>query len=832
MIYPDNFEQKIGFDKIRELAGKYCLYQPGKDEIQKLSFSSDPEFVKRRLQAVEEFRQIILREIEFPIENFIDISESLNKARLEGRFLEEEEFFNLKKSIDSVKLILNFLKKDEDDKYPALKALSSDVKVFPVVIDKLNQVLNKIGKLKDSASKDLQNVRKELHLKESSVSRKLNKILEKARKDGLVEEDAILAVRNGRSVIPVPSSNKRNLHGFIHDESATGKTTYIEPVEIVEANNEIRELEAKEKREVIKILIELTDFIRPYIDELKLNHIFLARIDSIRARAKFALNINAVLPNIRNHAEVEWRNAIHPLLLLSFRELNREKSVIPLDIQLDKKNRILLISGPNAGGKSVCLQTVGLLQYMLQNGFLVPAHESSVFGIFDSVFLDMGDEQSIEDDLSTYSSHLINMKMFSKNADDKSLILIDEFGSGTEPTLGAAISESILDNLNNSGVYGLITTHYTNLKHFASANEGLINGAMLYDTGLMKPLFKLVIGRPGSSFAFEIARKIGLSESILKSAESKIGKEQVDFDKALKDLIRDKKYWENKRSRIRVSEKRLAELVERYDRELGDTEKLRKTIIKEAKDKANSLLNDSNRKIENTIREIREAEAEKEKTKEIRKKLGEFKLEVNKAEKPDEKTVEAENLKKKIQELKQRDRQIQARNPRKKTENKIPLKETPIAEGDSVLMKGQDVPGQVLKITGKKASVAFGHLKTQVKIDQLERISSENFDNNFPHKSRKADLGDWDVSRRRIKFSPDIDVRGKRAEEALQAITDLIDEAIMVQAHDLRVLHGKGNGILRELIRQQLSATDVVEWYRDEHVERGGAGITLIKLIS
>ncbi|MCK4919775.1 MAG: Smr/MutS family protein, partial [Bacteroidales bacterium] len=629
-----------------------------------------------------------------------------------------------------------------------------------------------------------------------------------------------------------PSSNKRNLHGFIHDESATGKTTYIEPVEIVEANNEIRELEAKEKREVIKILIELTDFIRPYIDELKLNHIFLARIDSIRARAKFALNINAVLPNIRNHAEVEWRNAIHPLLLLSFRELNREKSVIPLDIQLDKKNRILLISGPNAGGKSVCLQTVGLLQYMLQNGFLVPAHESSVFGIFDSVFLDMGDEQSIEDDLSTYSSHLINMKMFSKNADDKSLILIDEFGSGTEPTLGAAISESILDNLNNSGVYGLITTHYTNLKHFASANEGLINGAMLYDTGLMKPLFKLVIGRPGSSFAFEIARKIGLSESILKSAESKIGKEQVDFDKALKDLIRDKKYWENKRSRIRVSEKRLAELVERYDRELGDTEKLRKTIIKEAKDKANSLLNDSNRKIENTIREIREAEAEKEKTKEIRKKLGEFKLEVNKAEKPDEKTVEAENLKKKIQELKQRDRQIQARNPRKKTENKIPLKETPIAEGDSVLMKGQDVPGQVLKITGKKASVAFGHLKTQVKIDQLERISSENFDNNFPHKSRKADLGDWDVSRRRIKFSPDIDVRGKRAEEALQAITDLIDEAIMVQAHDLRVLHGKGNGILRELIRQQLSATDVVEWYRDEHVERGGAGITLIKLIS
>ncbi|MCF8380191.1 MAG: Smr/MutS family protein [Bacteroidales bacterium] len=832
MIYPDNFEQKIGFDKIRELAGKYCLYQPGKDEIERLRFSSDPELIKKSLLEVEEFRQILIGAVEFPIENFIDISESLKKARLEGRFLEELEFFNLKKSLDSVRLILNFLKKDENAKFIAMQALAVDVKVFPVVIDRLNQVLNKIGRLKDSASRELQNIRKEIQLKESLISRKLNKILEKARKDGLVDEDATLAVRNGRSVIPVPSSNKRNVHGFIHDESATGKTSYIEPVEIVEANNELRELEAKEKREVIRILIELTDFIRPYIGDLKLSHIFLAKIDSIRARAKFALNIKAVHPKITNHPEIEWRNAIHPILLLSFRELGKEDRLVPLDIQLNKKDRILLISGPNAGGKSVCLQTVGLLQYMLQSGFLVPVNESSVFGIFESFFLDMGDEQSIEDDLSTYSSHLINMKIFSKNADQNSLILIDEFGSGTEPTLGAAISESILDHLNKSGAYGLITTHYTNLKHFASENEGLINAAMLYDTGLMKPLFKLVIGRPGSSFAFEIARKIGLSEEILKLAESKIGKEQVDYDKALRDLIRDKKYWENKRTKIRISEKRLEQLVERYDKELGDTEKLRKTILKEAKDKANALLNDANRKIENTIREIIEAEAEKEKTKAIRAGLNEFKTSVNEADFQDKNAVEAENLRNKIQEIKQRDKQIKAKNPQRKTESKQKPVNTPITQGDRVLMKGQDVPGQVLKVYAKKASVAFGHVKTTVLLEQLEKISPEDFQQNYPQKSRKADLGDWDVSRLRIKFSPDIDVRGKRAEEALQTINDFIDMAITVQTHDLRVLHGKGNGILRELIRQQLAASNVVESYRDEHVERGGAGVTIIKLIS
>ncbi len=830
MIYPENFEEKTGIAQIREQAYKYCLYDPGRREIKNLKFSSDPEIIRLRLKEVNEFKTIIESEKEFPVENFIDISEFLRKLQVEGRFLEEEELFSIKKVLDSIRSILNFLAKDEDDHFPALKLMAFDIKVFPLLIDKINSLVNKHGRIKDNASKELQQIRREKHLKETNISKKLNRILEKAKKDGWVDEDSGLAVRNGRTVIPVSISNKRMIGGYIHDESATGKTAYIEPTEILEANNEIRELELKEKREIIRILTEVTGFLRPYGEDLNNSHSFLARIDSVRARARFAQSIHAVHPKITDGPEVDWVQAVHPLLLLSFREAGKEKEVVPLDIKLDKLNRILLISGPNAGGKSVCLQTLGILQYMVQCGFLVPVAESSNFGIFDDIFLDMGDEQSIEDDLSTYSSHLMNMKYFTRNASEMSMILIDEFGSGTEPMLGAAIAESVLENLNSSGAFGLITTHYTNLKHFASSREGLINGAMLYDTGQMKPLFKLAIGRPGSSFAFEIARKIGLSESILKSAEEKIGKEQVDFDKALKDLIRDKKYWENKRNRIRVSEKKLSELVERYDSELSDTEKLRKKILKEAKEQAESLLSGANKKIENTIREIKEAEAEKEKTKSLRKSLETFKegLDTFK-DQEDKRKSEAEDLKNKIKELKFRNQQIQKRKPplQSKKEKSQP-KDSIIRTGDSVKITGQDVTGEVIEINGKYSTVAFGHIKTRIKSEQLEKLAPGAHVKSA--KASKVRLGDWDVGKRRINFRPDIDIRGKRADEALAIIAEFIDEAIMVQVHDLRILHGKGNGILRELIRQQLSAMDVVEWYKDEHVERGGAGITVLKL--
>jgi DNA mismatch repair protein MutS2 len=655
-------------------------------------------------------------------------------------------------------------------------------------------------------------------------------LLEKARKEGFVEEDSALAVRNGRSVIPVPANHKRKIEGYIHDESATGKTVYIEPSQVVQANNELRELENQEKREIVKILTAFTDFIRPYIDELRLSHIFLARIDSIRARARFALDINAVLPKFSDKPDIDWNQARHPLLYLTFRSNNRSDDVVPLDLKLDKDQRLLVISGPNAGGKSVCLQTIGLLQTMCQTGFLVTAGDSSVFGTFQKVLLDMGDEQSIEDDLSTYSSHLLNMKFFLRNSDPTTLILIDEFGSGTEPALGAAIAESVLENLNASGVFGVITTHYTNLKHFASAGEGMINGAMLFDTQRIEPLYRLSVGKPGSSFAFEIARKTGLPEDILKVAEEKVGREHVDFDRHLKDIIRDKKYWSNKRQRIRVNEKRLSELVERYDAELSDTEKLRKKILKEAQEQSEKMLAETNRKIENTIRQIKEAEAEKEKTRNARKELEDYKKKVEENEQEDELRKDTFELRKKLEEVKKRSKKLKSRKAQNQKKKESGPVDTKIREGDKVLMKGQDVPGEVLAIKGNKMEVAFGNIKTMVKPEVLEKIPAETYEKEYKPKSKRPGLADWSVGKRKINFSPDIDVRGKRADDAVKIINDFIDEAVMVQAHDLRILHGKGNGILRELIRQELSAMDVVEWYGDEHVERGGSGITLIKL--
>jgi DNA mismatch repair protein MutS2 len=832
VIYPENFEIKIGMAKIREIVSGFCLFEPGRNEIYNLEFSSDPVFVESRLNEVWEFCRIIRSDAEFPIENFIDISPALAKARIEGRFLEEFELVNLKKALDAVRAIVQFLKRDEKNTYPALKNMAADVKVFPVVQDRLNQLISKQGTIRDNASPTLSEIRNELRRKEGAISKLLGRILEKARKDGIVEEDAALSVRNGRSVIPVAAGLKRRLSGYVHDESATGKTVYIEPAEVVEANNELRDLENREKREIVKILIEFTDFIRPYIDELRISHLFLAKIDSIRARARFSINIAANLPGISNNPELEWNQAIHPLLFISFRSGGREKDIIPLDIKLDRKSRMLVISGPNAGGKSVCLQTVGLLQYMFQSGFLVPAEESSVFGIFDSIFLDMGDEQSIEDDLSTYSSHLLNMKAFLKNSNEKSLILIDEFGSGTEPSLGAAIAESVLESLNIAGVFGVITTHYTNLKHFAASTEGMINGAMLFDIQHIRPLYKLSIGKPGSSFAFEIARKIGLPGDILKTAEDKVGQEHVDFDKHLKDIIRDKKYWENKRQKIRINEKRLDELVQRYDSELGDSDKLRKKIINEARIQAENLLADANRKIENTIREIKEAEAEKEKTKKIRNEFNSFRERLSQNDEKEDIREETEHLKQKIEELRRRSERIRKRSKSQEKQKTKEKPDTSIRKGDKVLLKGQDVPGEVIHLKGEKAEVVFGTIKTRVSTDTLTKIPDDEFQRNYKPKSRKPELSDWSIGTRKLHFSPDIDVRGKRADEALGIITEFIDEAIMVQSQNLRILHGKGNGILRELIRQHLSALDVVEWYGDEHAERGGAGITLVKLSS
>ena len=616
---------------------------------------------------------------------------------------------------------------------------------------------------------------------------------------------------------------------MIHDESASGKTVFIEPAEVVELSNEIRELEYAERREIIHILLDFTADIRPYIPDLLSSQDFLSTIDFIRARALFATRLGAIRPQVKNEQLFDWREARHPLLYLAHKA--EKKEIVPLSFHLADKNRILLISGPNAGGKSVCLKTIGLLQYMLQCGMLVPCGDSSVFGLFAGIFIDIGDEQSIDNDLSTYSSHLLNMKYFLKHAAADTLVLIDEFGTGTEPMLGGAIAESILEKLNQAGTSGIITTHYTSLKHYATSSEGIVNGAMLFDNQKMQPLYQLQVGKPGSSFAFEIARKIGLPEEVLGSASEKVGQDHIDFDKHLRDILRDKKYWEGKRQKIRQSERKLEDLMGRYEQELLESEKQRKAIVKEAKTKADAMLSGANKKIEQTIREIKEAEAEKERTREVRKELGEYRDELEL-----EKGKEEQKVEKHLKEIRQRGSELETRRPdlrqrSKKTLAQKQVKEDPeIRVGDLVRIEGQDAAGEVMEIKGKNCMVAFGMLKTNTKLGQLQKIMSEEAERLRRKDQSKINLGEWNVSTRRVQFRPDIDLRGKRADEAMEIVVDFIDEAIMVSARDLKILHGKGNGILRQLIREYLHSVDLVEWYGDAHVDQGGAGITVVKL--
>jgi len=640
-----------------------------------------------------------------------------------------------------------------------------------------------------------------------------------------VDEDASVAMRDGRAVIPVASALKRRLSGIVHDESATGKTSYIEPAEVVELNNEIRELEYAELREIVKILTVFSNDIRPYLPELMLSYEFLGKIDFVRAKALYAIDINGIKPYLENVCQLEWEAAVHPLLMLALRRENRK--VVPLNIRLTAKKHILLISGPNAGGKSVCLKTVGLLQYMMQCGLLIPIGVNSVAGIFDNLFIDIGDEQSIENDLSTYSSHLMNMKYFLKNANDRTLLLIDEFGTGTEPMLGGAIAESILSHLNQMKTFGVITTHYTNLKHFASSTEGIENAAMLYDSSKMEPLFQLDIGKPGSSFAFEIARKIGLSEKILLDATEKIGKDHINFDKHLRDIVRDKRYWETKREKIRKVEKSLDELAGKYETDLTQLEKQRKEILLKARQEADQVLAEANKRIEQTIREIRESQAEKEKTKLLRAKLSEFKQEIS-----GKSTDEDELINQKILRLKEKEKQ---RN-QKRTEKKPVVQKEEIQGpeewriGDKVLMIGNQTIGEILELNEKNAIVAFGQIRTSVNRSKLQQISgneAKKLQRTYNQTMPNINKG---MMEKRLSFKTEVDVRGQRTEDALPLIQAFIDDAIMLNFSELRILHGKGNGILKEMIRNYLKSEPAVTSIRDEHVQFGGAGITVVEI--
>ena len=756
MTYPQNFEEKIGFDKIRGLICDRCLSTLGSERVAGMQFQTSFDTIDRLLHETEEFTHILQTEDNFPADYFFDIRSSLQRIRIEGTFLDETELFNLRRSLETIRHIVGFFINEEESPYPHLQALAGNVVVFPQLLSRIDQIIDKFGHVKDNASTELSQIRRELNRTLSSISRSLNMILRNAQSEGIVDKEVSPTLREGRLVIPVIPAYKRRIKGIVHDESASGKTVYIEPAEVVEANNRIRELEGEERREIIRILTLFTDELRPHLAEIAHSYEFLADIDFIRAKALFAIEINALLPHFENCRQIEWYHAIHPLLFLSLKKQN--KQVVPLDIALTPQQRILLISGPNAGGKSVCLKTTGLLQYMLQCGLLIPVYENSHTGIFDHIFIDIGDEQSIENDLSTYSSHLTNMKFFVKNCNESSLLLIDEFGGGTEPQIGGAIAEVLLDRFNRKKAFGVITTHYQNLKQFAEDTQGIVNGAMLYDRHMMQPLFKLSIGNPGSSFAIEIARKIGLPEDVIADASEKVGSDYIDMDKYLQDIVRDKRYWENKRQNIRHREKQLEEITQRYADNLQEIEKERKRILKEAKQKAEQLIAESNARIENTIRTIKEAEAEKEKTKMARQELHSFKKGLQKNDENDD------TISRKIAKIKAKE---EKKNHSKKEADAETSKTTTISVGDAVCLKGQTTVGEISAIQGNKATVIFGHIKSSVHIERLEKVSRNRLKREQAIKATFVSEDTTNSMREKsLHFHREIDIRGFRADEA------------------------------------------------------------------
>ena len=833
MIYPQNFEQKIGFDQIRQLVKGKCLSTLGMERVDEMAFSDDYREIDRRLEQVMEFISILQGEDDFPSQYFFDVRPSLKRIRVEGLYMDESELFDLRRSLETIRDVVRFLRQTDDEEdeeahspYPALYELAGEVMVFPILIARINDILDKFGKVKDNASPELLRIRRELAATTGSISRSLNSILRTAQAEGYVEKDVTPTMRDGRLVIPVAPGMKRKIRGIVHDESATGKTVFIEPAEVVEANNRIRELEGEERREIIRILTDFSSVVRPHVPALLQSYEFLAEVDFIRAKALWGMETGSGKPSLEERQVVDWFDAVHPLLQISLAK--HGKKVVPLDIELTREQRILLISGPNAGGKSVCLKTVGLLQYMLQCGMPVSMNERSHAGVFRHIFIDIGDEQSIEDDLSTYSSHLTNMKNMMKYCDGQSLILIDEFGGGTEPQIGGAIAEAVLKRFNQKGTFGVITTHYQNLKHFAEDHEGVVNGAMLYDRHEMRALFQLQIGNPGSSFAVEIARKIGLPEDVIADASEIVGSEYIQSDKYLQDIVRDKRYWETKRQNIRRREKQMEETIARYERELEELDRSRKEILKKAKEDAGRLLEESNARIENTIRTIKEAQAEKERTREVRQDLADFRRQVEEADK----AAMEEKIARKMDRLREKQERRKECKERQGNEPSVQpvVKIKPIGAGDYVRIKGQTSVGKVMELNGKNAVVMFGLMKTNVKADRLERADAPKQTNTMAKatfvSSETQDL----MYEKKLNFKQDIDVRGMRGDEAVQAVTYFIDDAILVGVSRVRILHGTGSGILRTLIRQYLATVPGVADFKDEHVQFGGAGITVVDL--
>ena len=822
-----------------------------------MTFSTDVDVINEWLTQVREFRSLQETKDDFPMQYFFDVREAIMRIRLENTHLEEDEVWDLRRSLETITNIVKYLEHGAEETasgemkypYPALHRLTEGVMTFPAMIRRIDSILDKFGKIKDSASMTLATIRHDLEKTQSGISRTLYTILHAAQKDGLVDKDAAPTMRDGRLVLPVAPGVKRRINGIVHDESATGKTVFIEPAEVVEANNKVRQLEAEERREVIRILTVFTEEVRPYVSDILNAYQLLAQIDLIHAKTEWARLTKAFEPTVGSKPHIDWIHAIHPLLQLSLEK--KGEKVVPLDISLTFPKRLLIISGPNAGGKSVCLKTVGLLQYMLQCGLPIPIGDRSTTGIFHHILIDIGDEQSIENDLSTYSSHLMNMKQMMRQANDQSLLLIDEFGSGTEPTIGGAIAEAMLKQFWKKKTFGVITTHYQNLKHFAEDHEGVVNGAMLYDRHEMQALFQLAIGQPGSSFAIEIARKTGIPEEVIKDASDIVGSDYIQSDKYLQDIVRDKRYWEGKRQTIHQHEKSLEHKINRYEDELNEIDRQRKEILRKAKEEAEELLRESNKKIENAIREIKEAQAEKERTRLVREELNAFKEELAEIDTRDNDEAIARKIRQ-IQERKERKEKRRAEKNKKLEESgkenspaadksltTSPSLLTPLKAGDTVRIKGLTSVGEVESTDGKMATVIFGGMKTKMRVERLEHAEkpkaqttkAEERNNNIAGSYATVSRDTREViDNRKLNFRQDLDVRGMRGDEAINAVTYFIDDAILVGMSRVRILHGTGTGVLRQLIRQFLGTIPNVKAYRDEHVQFGGAGITVVDL--
>lgn len=834
-------EQKLGFDRIRRIISDKCSTAYAAERAETETFTNKSTQIRKRLLLVDEMRLIMMFEDGFPSGGFIDCIDFLKPLENTSSSIDLISLRKLKTMLETLRRVTSFFEEIKDGVYPNLKRMSAPIMTFPEAQRRIDSIIDRYGDIKDTASDSLYEIRKALREKEGAISRRMTAILKKAQEAGIADSDAAVTVRDGKMLIPVSAANKKRLAGFIYDESATGKTAYIEPAEVVEMDNQIKELKFSEQREILRILLEFTDFLRPYIPDLLGGAKYIGEIDFIMAKAQVALEFIAGMPVISENGEMNLRKARHPLLERALKK--EKKEIVPLTATLTPAKHILLISGPNAGGKSVCLKTVGLLQYMFQWGMLIPTSETSEMMIFDRIMVDIGDDQSIDNDLSTYSSFLVNMKEMLAKADSKTLILIDEFGSGTEPAAGGAIAEAILSEFDKRGAYGVITTHYTNLKLYASADTGVMNGAMMFDVKNIAPMFKLEMGLPGNSFAFELARKTGLPEAIIKDAESRAGEEFVGIERNLRKIARNRKALDEKLERIKHTDRTLENITDKYQKELLQIKQLKKDIIGQAKKEAEEIIKGANRQVENTIKTIKESQAAKEETQEARKGLQDF-MSILAAKKEQEQKEKEDYIEKKIRQIDERKKRQQLRKAQKADQKQIEeqrelqaekermeaFRHAPLKVGEKVRVKENGMVGEVAKVSAKAVVVTIGNISSKMPLDKVERITSNEFKSAIKEVARpvSAVRVDSSLTERKLNFSTELDVRGERLTDAIEKVTHYIDDAIMLSVSSVRIIHGKGTGVLREELQKLIRTMPGVASAKDEHIQFGGSGVTVV----